>query len=369
MSTDIDTLVIGAGVVGLAVARRFAQSNHTVVIIEQENAIGTGISSRNSEVIHAGIYNPPNSLKSRLCIRGKELLYDYVSSHNIPFKRCGKLIVATEEVQDNKLEEIESRAKKNGVEDLVFLDKKEATKMEPELFCSSALYSPSTGIIDTHQFMLSLLGQSENNGASIAYNSKFIGATPTANGFKVTISLMDDEIISLTCRNLINCSGLSAQTLASSIEGMAPSFIPKLYFVKGNYFSMTGNCPFRHLIYPVPEAGGLGVHLTLDMNGQARFGPDVESVDELNYEVTIKNAQTFFKNARKFYPKLKQGSLLPAYSGIRPKLSPPEGVVEDFVIQGSDIHNIGGLVNLFGIESPGMTSSLAIADHVYDLIC
>ena len=368
MTTDVDTLIIGAGVIGIAVAREISASGKSVIIIEKELTVGTGVSSRNSEVIHAGIYNPQNFLKTTLCIQGKELLYEYATSHHIPFKKCGKLIVATKETQLVKLQGIYENAHKNGVDDLVFLDNNAVKHIEPELLCHAALYSPSTGIIDSHQLMLSLLGEVEGNGGAIAYNAQFIRAIPISTGFQATITTDSNQATTLSCRNLINCAGLSAQDVAQNVEGLMSIFIPELFLVKGNYFSLSGNCPFKHLVYPVPEKGGLGTHLTLDMQNQARFGPDVENIIDLDYKVDENRRNLFYENARKFFPKLKLESLQPAYSGIRPKIGRTGDTIADFVIQGPEVHKINGLINLFGIESPGLTASLAIAKHVDTLI-
>ena len=353
----VDCVVVGAGVVGLAVARALAMSGREVVILEAEDAIGTHTSSRNSEVIHAGIYYPKGSLKARACVEGRRLLYEYCESHGVPHRRCGKLIVAADESQIPELEGIQAKARANGVSDLVFLEKNKIAAWEPELRCVAALHSPSTGIIDSHALMLAYLGDAESRGAMLALKSPLVGGEIVSDG----IVLHSNEM-TLKTRALVNSAGLRAPTVAGSIEGFDKRFIPKELYAKGNYYSLARKSPFSRLVYPVPEPGGLGVHLTLDLAGQARFGPDVEWVDRIDYEVDPKRAERFYAAIRRYWPGLPDGALSPGYSGIRPKTAGPGAPAPDFQVQGPREHGVPGLVNLFGIESPGLTASLALAD-------
>ncbi|MBE7636831.1 FAD-dependent oxidoreductase [Sneathiella sp. P13V-1] len=359
MSDFVECVVIGAGVVGLAIARKLAKSGRDVVILEKNHHFGEETSSRNSEVIHAGIYYPKDSLKAKLCVAGKKMLYQYCDAHGVAYKNLGKLIVATNEDEISTLEQIKAKAEDNSVNDLKWLTKEEVFGLEPHLKCEKALLSPSTGIIDTHQYMLSLVGEIEANGGAIAYDTPFEAATICNDGFEVTAGGH-----TLKCRQLINSAGLFAQDVASNIKGLAEQFIPPRYLAKGNYFTMNAASPFKRLIYPVPQSASLGVHVTLDMAGQIRFGPDQEWVKELDYEVNPARGNSFYDAIRKYWPDLPDNSLIPAYSGIRPKIQSPTDPHMDFRIEGSDIHGIKGLVNLFGIESPGLTSSLAIAREV-----
>ncbi len=358
----IECVVVGAGVVGLAVARRMAQAGLEVIVLETADDIGTGTSSRNSEVIHAGIYYPAGSLMAQLCVSGKKMLYAYCDDHGVPYRRCGKLIVATAESENGKLASIKAHAEANGVDDLQTLSKTDATALEPALSCTGALLSPSTGIIDSHAYMLSLRGDVENAGGVLAFHAPLLRARSLHDGFEIEVG--GDAPMTIGCQLLVNSAGLSAPTVARAIEGMPPDRIPTSYYAKGNYFSCNARAPFSRLIYPVPELGGLGVHLTIDMGGQAKFGPDVEWVDELNYAVDPARAELFYPAIRRYWPQLPDGALSPSYAGIRPKIVPPAVARQDFVIQGPPDHGVAGLVNLFGIESPGLTSSLAIADHV-----
>lgn len=360
-----DCVVIGAGVVGLAVARALAMSGREVVILEGEDAFGTWTSARNSEVIHAGIYYPEGSLKASLCVRGRDLLYEYCESRNVPHQRCGKLIVATDEAQLSALEKIADAARRNGVNDLRFITREEALVLEPELNCVGALLSPSTGIIDSHTYMLSLLGEAEAHGAVLAYCTKVTGLHWTPDGIEVKIN--GEEQAQLKARLVVNSAGLAAPELASMIDALPAAHVPKPYYAKGCYYTLSGRAPFSHLIYPVPEQGGLGVHLTLDLAGQARFGPDVEWVDEPDYEVDPGRADGFYDAIRNYWPALKQDALSPGYSGIRPKISGPQETAADFLISGPDEHGCSGIINLFGIESPGLTASLAIGEAVVDI--
>jgi L-2-hydroxyglutarate oxidase LhgO len=363
MTAGVDVVVVGAGVVGLAVARDLALHGLEVIVLEGEAAIGMGTSSRNSEVIHAGIYYPQGSLKARLCVEGKEMLYDYCASHGIPHSRLGKLIVAPEEGQQDRLSAIAAKAAANGVADIRTLSGAEALALEPQLKCAAALLSPSTGIIDSHALMLGYQGDAEQSGAMIAFHSRAGDIIPSGDGFEVRL---DNDDYAFNCRYLVNSAGLGAQAVAARIQGMPRHAIPALHMAKGNYFSLRGRSPFQHLIYPLPEPGGLGVHLTLDMAMQARFGPDVEWIDSIDYTVDPARMDAFYEAIRRYWPALNDNSLDPAYSGIRPKLV-PHGVSDaDFLIQGEDEHGIPGLINLFGVESPGLTSSLALARHCRD---
>ena len=366
---SVDVVVIGAGVVGLAVARALALTpkfaGKELLVLEAANAIGTGTSSRNSEVIHAGIYYPAGSLKAQLCVKGKAMQYDYCEDRGIGFKRCGKLIVATSEAQVAQLCGIIAKAVANGVHDLVLLTREQARELEPKLECVAAVHSPSTGIIDSHALMLSLQGDFENAGGLTVLNSAVASVFIASGAIKI---VMQDGA-EISTKTLINAAGLSAPLIAQSMQGLDAKFVPNAYYAKGNYFTLSGKSPFSRLIYPVPEAAGLGVHLTLDLGGQAKFGPDVqwvESADDLVVNPTRGNA--FYAEVRKYWPKLQDGALIAGYAGMRPKINSPTEAAADFVIQGPKDHGIDGLVNLFGIESPGLTSSMAIGHHVSQLI-
>ncbi|MEO3432020.1 NAD(P)/FAD-dependent oxidoreductase [Inquilinus sp. CAU 1745] len=361
----LDCVVAGAGVVGLAIARRLALAGREVVILEAAGAFGEGTSSRNSEVIHAGIYYAAGSLMARLCVPGRDALYAYCAERGVEARACGKLIVATSEEEAAKLPAIMERAAANGVTDLRALTAEEARAMEPALATHGALLSPSTGIIDSHAYMLSLLGDAENAGAVLALNSPVLGGRASEEG--IVLDVGGDDPMTVRCRLFVNSAGLHAPALARRIEGLPGDTIPTARYAKGSYFSLAGKAPFSRLIYPVPVPGGLGVHLTLDMAGQARFGPDVEWVDEPGYDVDPARAEKFYGAVRRYWPDLKDGALAPAYAGIRPKIVPPEIATQDFMIQGPQVHGVPGLVNLFGIESPGLTASLAIADHVMEV--
>ncbi len=366
MTEDIDCAIIGAGVIGLAIARKLTSIGREVIILESAEAIGTGISSRNSEVIHGGIYYPRDSLKRRLCIRGRDMLYAYCAKHGIDHRRCGKIIVATDESQVGDLEALIEKGLANGVDDLERLSADRAIAMEPELHCVAALWSPSTGIIDSHSLMLSLLGNAEDNGAMIALNSPVTGGRVSDGG--ITLNVGGADPMELFCRNVFNCSGLEAQNVATSIQGMPDSLVPARYLAKGSYFYLSTPPPFSHLVYPMPTSASLGMHYTLDMGGQARFGPDLEWVDEIEYSVNPERATSFIKAIRRYWPNIADGSISPGYSGIRPKLQAPGEEACDFLIQDYNIHGIKGLINLFGIESPGLTSSLAIAEDVSEMV-
>ncbi len=366
MSETADCVVIGAGVVGLAVARTLALKGRDVVVLEATEAIGTVTSSRNSEVIHAGIYYPAGSLKARLCVAGKLFLYDFLAKRGIDHRRCGKLIVATSPAEIPALEKLLAQGRANGVEDLELIDGDAARRLEPALRCVAAVVSPSTGIVDSHGLMLALQGDAEDRGAMIALHAPVDGGAVRPQGIELNIG--GASTMSLLARVVVNAAGLGAQAVARRIEGVPPASIPPLYFAKGNYFSLTGRAPFSRLIYPMPEKGGLGVHITVDLAGQGRFGPDVEWVDRINYDVDAGRSASFLSEIRKYWPGLPGGALQPAYAGIRPKLVPAGAPAADFVIQGPDAHGVPGLVNLYGIESPGLTASPAIADAVAALI-
>jgi L-2-hydroxyglutarate oxidase LhgO len=357
----LDAVVIGAGIVGLAVARALATSGREVVILEAEDAIGTHTSSRNSEVIHAGIYYPQGSLKALSCVEGKNLLYEYCVAHAVPHRRSGKLIVAADDSQLLELEKIQQKAHANGVTDVVWMTRGQALALEPELSCVAALYSPSTGIIDSHALMLAYLGDAEAHGAMLALRSSLDRAFVRNHGFELHVDGSDP----IGCSILINCAGLRAPTVAKKMEGYRAELAPREFYAKGNYYSLARRSPFSRLVYPVPEPGGLGVHVTLDLAGQARFGPDVQWIERIggkeDYAVDPRRAERFYAAIRRYWPALPDGALLPGYSGIRPKTAGPGEPAPDFQIQGPRQHGVCGLVHLFGIESPGLTASLALA--------
>ena len=372
---QVDCVVIGAGVIGLAVAREMALQGRETILIERENAFGTISSARNSEVIHAGIYYPKDSLKAQLCVQGNRMLYEYCRAHQVATQPYGKLIVASDETQIADLEAILYKAQQNHVPEIGIISGEEAKTLEPQLECSAAILSASTGIVDSHGYMLSLLGGFEDAGGMIAYQSPLISAKAIGamaeNGFVLEIGGADG--MSIQTGLLINCAGLSAPAIAQKIEGLHSDQIPKAYFAKGNYFALTGKSPFKHLIYPIPEPGGLGVHLTLDMAGQAKFGPDVEWLDiesehQIDYTVNPQRSEGFYEAVRRYWPALKDGALQPDYSGVRAKIVPANAPAGDFCFNGPSDHGLQGLFNLYGFESPGLTSSLAIARHLEGLI-
>ncbi len=361
----VDVVVVGAGVVGLAIARAFALHGRETLILEAAEAFGTETSSRNSEVIHAGIYYPRGSLKARLCVAGRDRLYEFCDRWGVPVRRCGKLIVATSEPQLAELNNIRAAAKANGVE-LELLPRAAALSLEPALSCVGALHSPLTGLIDSHSYMLALLGHAEAQGAALVCGSRVTRLLIEESG--VLIFTAGEEEPSLRARCVVNAAGLHAPALARAIEGFPTQHVPTAYFAKGNYFTLATRSPFQRLVYPVPEPGGLGVHLTLDLAGRARFGPDVQWVESCeDYSVDPQRAERFYAAIRQYWPQLQDGALQPAYSGIRPKISGPREPAADFRIEGPETHGVPGIVNLFGIESPGLTASLAIADHVVAL--
>ena len=358
---QVDCIVVGAGVVGLATARALALSGREVLVLERNPAFGMETSSRNSEVIHAGMYYPTGSLKARWCVQGREMLYHYSRERGIAHRVCGKFIVATAATQLAQLEAIRQRGIANGVDDLVWLDAAAARAMEPALQCVAALHSPSTGIIDSHGLMLSLLGDIENAGGLLVCNSA-VERMECAQG---AIDVIAFDGTALRAKTVVNAAGLYATALAARTQGLDARHIPPTFFAKGNYFALSGRSPFSRLIYPVPEAAGLGVHLTLDLAGQARFGPDVEWVDSpADTTVNPARADAFYAEVRHYWRDLPDGALQSAYAGIRPKISAPHEAARDFCIQGEADHGIPGLVNLFGIESPGLTSALAIGAFV-----
>ncbi|TVQ34701.1 MAG: NAD(P)/FAD-dependent oxidoreductase [Geminicoccaceae bacterium] len=359
----VQTVVVGAGVVGLAVARALAQTGREVMVLEKEGAIGTETSSRNSEVIHAGIYYPTGSLKALTCVAGKQRLYDYCRERHVHHANCGKLIVATDESQHATLRNIQAKAKENGVE-LEWWEAERARALEPELACTAALWSSTTGIVDSHAFMLALEGDLGGAGGLVVFHAPVEAATATGDGFVLRVG--GDAPMELLADELVNCAGLHAPRLAARIQGLALPYVPAGYYCKGNYFTLSGRSPFARLIYPVPEAAGLGVHVTIDLAGQARFGPDTEWVDELDYDVHASRADVFYAAVRKYWPALPDDALQPGYAGIRPKLAPAGAPTEDFRIEGPAVHGLKGLVNMFGIESPGLTASLALADLVVE---
>jgi L-2-hydroxyglutarate oxidase LhgO len=358
----IECVVVGAGVVGLALARQLALAGREVVILEAEDRIGTGISSRNSEVIHAGMYYPSGSLKARLCVEGNRAIYAYCLDRGVAHRRCGKLIVATEPSQVETLNQLWTKARDNGVEELRWLDRAGARALEPRLECVAALFSPSTGILDSHGLMKALLQDAEAAGAALVLRSPFLRGRQVPGGLDVEVG--GTEPMTLRAERVFNSAGLQAHAVAASIGGLSPACLPTFRLAKGSYFALSGGAPFAHLVYPVPEAAGLGVHLTLDLAGQARFGPDVEWVDGLNFEVDPHRAQSFYGAIRRYWPELGEGALHPAYAGIRPKLHGPGEPAADFLIQGPESHGVPGLVNLLGIESPGLTACLSLAEMV-----
>ncbi|MGH6990549.1 MAG: NAD(P)/FAD-dependent oxidoreductase, partial [Stellaceae bacterium] len=341
-------MVIGAGVVGLAVARALAQAGHEVLVIESARQIGTETSSRNSEVIHAGLHYPNGSLKARFCVAGKKMLYDYCAEHGVPHRRLGKLTVACDEDELKTLAAIKVKAEGNGVDDLEWVEGDEARRMEPALQCLRAFHSPSTGIIDSHALMLAFEGDAEAAGAAIAFRAPVIGGRTAEHGFLLEVG--GDEAMRLECRFLVNSAGLSAPALARRLAGIPPATIPRDYYCRGVYFTLAGRAPFRRLIYPVPEHAGLGVHLTLDLGGQAKFGPDTEWIDGIDYTVDPRRGDKFYAAIRRYWPGLPDGALQPGYAGIRPKIAGPAEPAADFVVQGPEAHGILGLVNLYGIE-------------------
>jgi L-2-hydroxyglutarate oxidase LhgO len=368
----VDTVVIGAGVIGLAVARALAQAGCEAMLLEKDSHIGTGVSSRNSEVIHAGLYYTPGSLKARLCVTGKRQLYAYAAEHGVTTRACGKLVVATDNAQQNALDALAQKAKANGVETHL-LTGQEAQAREPALSCVAALWSPTTGIVDSHGLMLALLGDLEAAGGLLAVQSTVVGGEITKDGIVLRVRSPFEGDTELLAQRVVNAASLHATQIASSISGFPKAYIPQAYYAKGSYFSLNGASPFRSLIYPAPQDAWLGIHLTLDLGGQTRFGPDLEWLDDahpdaLDYAVAPERAQSFYADVRRYWPDLPDGALAPSYSGIRPKIHAQHQAAPDFRIDGPAIHGVAGWVNLFGIESPGLTSALALGDYVRDIL-
>ncbi len=358
----MQVLVIGAGVVGLAVARAAARKGHEVIVAEAQAAIGTGISSRNSEVIHGGMYYATGTLRGRHCVRGRRMLYEFCASHGVPHRKCGKLVVATNAAELDKIGQIEKQGHINGVEGLELIGGNAARALEPELSCIGALHSPETGIIDSHRYMLALRGDLEDAGGAIALNTPVIGAARKGGQWQVAFGGSDGGEFAFDA--VVNCAGLRAQAVARAMADYPATRVPRLVLAKGNYFTFAGKPAFARLIYPTPIVGGLGVHVTLDLAGRMRFGPDVEWISEENYDVNPARAELFYARIRTYWPGLPDGSLSPDYSGIRPKLTGPGEPQADFLIDAPAQHGLPGLVQMFGIELPGLTSSLSLGEEV-----
>ncbi|HEY7663887.1 MAG TPA: NAD(P)/FAD-dependent oxidoreductase [Xanthobacteraceae bacterium] len=362
----MQVLVVGAGVVGLAVARAAAIAGHEVVVAEAASAMGTGISSRNSEVIHAGLYYPTGSCRARHCTRARRLLYEYCASHGVPHRKCGKLVVAAKASECERLAAVHKQAQANGVEGVEIIDGAAVKRLEPELACVAAMRSPETGIIDSHRFMLALRGDLEDRGGMLAFASPIERLKPTNGGWTAAAGGSEPQWLAFDA--VVNCAGLGAQRLARATEGYPSERVPRLVLAKGNYFGFAGRPAFSCLIYPVPVPGGLGVHVTLDLAGRMRFGPDVEWIDQENYDVDPTRAQAFYSRIRDYWPGLPDDSLTPDYAGIRPKLTGPGEAAADFLVEGPAQHGLARLVHLFGIESPGLTSALSLAEEVVGMI-
>jgi L-2-hydroxyglutarate oxidase LhgO len=356
-----DLVVIGAGVIGLAVARAAARAGREVLVVEANGQISAETSSRNSGVIHAGLYYPADSLMARACVEGRKRLYAFCAEHGVETRRCGKLVVAVDEADSFRLDDIAARARRNGVDDLRRIGPAELAAMEPALRGREALFSPSTGVIDSHGYMLALQGEAEAAGAVVVLRSPVEGGRVTEDG--VELRFGGAAPFALKAANVINAAGLRASQVAASLEGFPAEQAPELFFTRGMYAALQASCPFRHLIYPIPEPGGLGVHLTLDLAGRGRFGPDVERIDRVDYRVDETRLPRFYAAIRRYWPDLPDGALVGDYAGVRPKLAPPGRPQRDFLIQGPAVHGAPGLVNLFGIESPGLTASLVLADE------
>ncbi|MEA9760372.1 NAD(P)/FAD-dependent oxidoreductase [Xanthomonas campestris pv. raphani] len=363
---DVDCIVVGAGVVGLAIARQLAMQGNEVLILEAASAIGTGTSARNSEVIHAGVYYPPGSLKAQLCVRGNALLYAYCRQRNVPHQRCGKLIIACDQAQTAQLEALQRNATDSAAPGVVPLSSAQMQARAPALRCVAALESTTTGIIDSHALMLALQGDAERHGATLALRAPVQSIEPLVAGFRVCTA--GGDAMGLTCRWLINAAGHGAPALAAGTEGLPATARVRAHYAKGSYFTLAGRSPFHQLVYPLPEPGGLGVHLTLDLQGRARFGPDVEWVAQPDYHCEPARAEHFYAAIRRYWPALPDDALQPGYCGVRPKISGPGEPATDFRIDGPALHGMAGLVNLFGIESPGLTACLSIAEHVAALL-
>jgi L-2-hydroxyglutarate oxidase LhgO len=358
----MQVLVVGAGVVGLAIGREAAIRGHDVIIAEAADAIGTGTSSRNSEVIHGGLYYPTGSRRALAATRGRRMLYGYCASHGIPHRKCGKLVVATRPPEIPKIEAILAQGLANGVEGLALIDGDAARAMEPALTCVAALHSPQTGIIDSHRLMLALRGDLEDHGGTIALRTPIERLTPRTAGWEVRFGGDDPGTVLVDA--VVNSAGHGAQALARMTDGYDPERVPRLVLAKGNYFAFTGQPVFSRLIYPAPVEGGLGIHVTLDLAGRMRFGPDVEWIETPHYDVDPKRAATFYAGIRRYWPELPDGTLVPDYCGIRPKLTGPGEPAADFMLDGPAEHGLARLVHLYGIESPGLTSAMALAQDV-----
>ncbi len=363
MTEKVDCVVIGAGVVGLAVARRLALAGREVIVLEKAEGIGTETSSRNSEVIHAGLYYATGSLKAKLCVAGNIAMYRYCAERHVPHKRLGKIIVATSEAEIANLEKYVKQAELNGVHDLAWLTPAEVRAMEPNVHCIAALHSPSTGLVDSHALMLAYQGDLESAGGTVVFYSPIESGEATNDG--VILNVGGQDPMTIQCDLVVNCAGLYAQDVAKKILGIPAVTIPPIYYAIGHYFTVSGKPAFTRLIYPVAVAGSLGLHVALDLAGQVRFGPDIEYIDRIDYGFRASLSNKFYESIRRYYPDLKDDSLQPGYTGIRPKLHGPGTPAADFVIQGRREHGVAGLINLYGIESPGLTSSLAIADYVH----
>ena len=366
MTERIDCAVIGAGVVGLAVARRMALAGRSVVVLEKADAIGTETSSRNSEVIHAGIYYATGWLKAKLCVAGNRALYRYCAEHGVAHKRIGKIIVACNESEVAALDKYLHQAQANGVSDLTWLSAAQVRAMEPAVHCVAALNSPSTGLVDSHALMLAYQGDAEQAGAAVVFQSPVEAAEVTGDGILLDVGGKDPTTI--LCNAVINSAGLYAQSVARRIRGLSDTTIPPIHYAIGHYYTMSGKPAFTRLVYPVAVPGSLGIHVALDLAGQVRFGPDISWIDAIDYRFNESSAQGFYASIRRYFPALADGALQPGYTGIRPKVSGPGEPVKDFIIQGASEHGVPGLVNLYGIESPGLTSSLSIADYVYEML-
>jgi len=361
MTETADCVVVGSGVVGLSIARALSRAGRNVLVLDSQNAIGTGTSSRNSEVIHSGLYYTHNSLKARLCAAGRDMLYDFCKDMGVATIRTGKIIVAKNEIETQQLRELQHHAAGNGIP-LLYLTSREARTMEPNLVCKGGLYSPSTGIVDSHNLMLALQGDAEAHGATVVLNSPVVGGEIREKRILLNIGGIDP--IAVECNTVINAAGLGAHKLSQRIKGVPDNLIPRVYYAKGSYFFLTGSPPFSRLIYPLPSAAGLGIHYTLDLSTQGRFGPDIQWVDDINYDIDENRVDLFCEAVRQYYPDLEKKRLRPGYTGIRPKLQAPSKPVRDFVVQLPKETGISGYAALYGIESPGLTSSLAIADYV-----
>ena len=366
MGERVQTVIVGAGVIGLAIARALAQAGREVIVLERHGLIGSEISSRNSEVIHAGIYYATDWLKTRLCVAGRKKLYPYLESHGVAHKKIGKLIVACDQEQLARLSGIMEGARVNGVDDLRLVSADEVHEMEPHLACIGAILSPSTGIVDAHGLMLALRGDAEAAGAMIAFNAPLEGGRILNDG--IALDVGGETPMSLVAEEVVIAAGLGAQDAAAAIEGYPADAVPPIHRIKGNYFALSGKSPFERLIYPVPVHGGLGIHATLDLSGRVKFGPDVDWDAEPAYDVDPARGEVFYEAVRSYWPGLPDGALAPDYAGVRPKLTARGEPARDFVIEGPETHGVAGLVSLFGIESPGLTSSLAVADHVAALL-